>query len=140
VEVNVPDDLPLLRVDPGLLERVFVNLIDNALRYGGPDPVKITARAGAESAKVEILDHGSGVPVGERERLFEPFQRLDDRSAVSGVGLGLSVARGFVEAMSGALAADRGPDGGLLMRLRLPLATPDSSAAIESEPAGEALP
>ncbi|HEX8105106.1 MAG TPA: ATP-binding protein [Solirubrobacteraceae bacterium] len=147
VDVDVPDDLPLLRVDPGLLERVFVNLIDNALRYGGPQRVQITARAGAGSAKVEILDHGSGVPAGERERLFEPFQRLDDRSAVSGVGLGLSVARGFVEAMGGALAADRGPDGGLLMRLRLPLAgaatsaggTP-TTATVGSEPAGGLQP
>lgn len=123
VQVRVPDDLPLVQADPGLLERVFVNLIDNALRYGGDQPVEIAARAGAESAKVEVLDHGSGVPADEREQLFEPFQRLDDRSA-GGVGLGLSVARGFTEAMNGALAADRGPDGGLLMRLRLPLAAP----------------
>ena len=122
VRIEVPDDLPLVLADPGLLERVFVNLIDNALRYGGENPVQISAQAGAQSAKVEVLDHGHGVPAAERERLFEPFQRLHDRSTVSGVGLGLSVARGFMEAMGGALAADRGLAGGLLMRLRVPLA------------------
>lgn len=123
VELDVPDDLPLVRADPGLLERVFVNLIDNALRYSGERPVQVSARAGAGRAEVEVVDHGHGVPAAQRETLFEPFQRLDDRSTVSGVGLGLSVARGFMEAMDGALTADRGPDGGLLMRLRLPLAS-----------------
>lgn len=122
VQISVPDDFPLVCADPGLLERVFINIVDNALRYGGEQPVAVTAHAGASSARVEVLDHGPGVPAAQRERLFEPFQRLDDRSPVAGVGLGLSVARGFMEAMGGALAADRGPDGGLLMRLRLPLA------------------
>jgi two-component system sensor histidine kinase KdpD len=127
VEVHVPEDLPFVQADPGLLERVFVNLIENALRFGGGRPVEISARAGAESAKIEVLDHGPGVPAGDRERLFEPFQRLHDRDASGGVGLGLSVARGFMTAMGGAVAADRGRDGGLLMRLRLPLARSEAS-------------
>lgn len=139
VEVRVPDDLPLVHADPGLLERVFVNLIDNALRYSGERPVQVSAHAGGGSAKVEVLDHGHGVPVAQHQRLFEPFQRLDDRSTVNGVGLGLSVARGFMEAMDGALTADHGPDGGLLMRLRLPLATTGSQIPVDElalEPRG----
>ncbi len=122
VRVEVPDDLPLLQADPGLLERVLANLLDNALRHGGEHgPIEITAFAGDEAAKVEIADHGIGVSAEQRERLFEPFQRLDDTRA-DGVGLGLWVARGFTEAMGGAMAADRTPGGGLTMRLRLPLA------------------
>jgi two-component system sensor histidine kinase KdpD len=123
VTVRVGEDLPLVSADPGLLERVLVNLIDNAVRHGGEGaPVEITAFAGARTAKLEVADHGPGVPADERERIFEPFRRLDDRHPGSGVGLGLFVARGFAEAMGGALVADRAPDGGLLMRMRLPLA------------------
>jgi len=123
VAVNVPDDLPLVYADPGLLERVLANLIDNALRHGGPDaPVEVTAVAGAQSAKLAVVDHGPGVGSEERGRLFAPFQRADDRGATSGLGLGLSVARGFARAMGGELAADESVGGGLTMRLRVPLA------------------
>lgn len=116
VEVDVPDDLPLVLADAGLLERVLANLLDNALRYGD-GAVRITASAGAESAKLAVIDHGPGVPAEAREHLFTPF-----RGAGEGVGLGLSVARGFAEAMGGGLVADHSPGGGLTMRLRLPLA------------------
>jgi K+-sensing histidine kinase KdpD len=120
VRVDVPEDLPLVQADAGLLERVLVNLIDNAVRYGSD--AEVSASAGEFSAKLLVRDHGPGVPDEERERLFEPFQRLGDRSGpVSGTGLGLSVARGFTEAMGGTLIADRDDDGGLVMRLRLPL-------------------
>jgi two-component system sensor histidine kinase KdpD len=126
VRVAVPEDLPLLQADPGLLERVLVNLIDNAVRYGGS--ADVSAVAGEFSAKVRIADSGSGLSDEERSLLFEPFSRLGDRSGTSGVGLGLSVARGFTEAMGGTLIADRADGGGLLMRLRLPLAGVAGSA------------
>jgi two-component system, OmpR family, sensor histidine kinase KdpD len=127
VEIDIADDLPLVQADPGLLERILANLIDNALRHAGDDgPVQITAAAGAESAKLAVIDHGPGVSPDQRERMFRPFQRLDDHGPGAGVGLGLSVARRFAEAMDGALAADESPGGGLTMRLRLPLATSQS--------------
>lgn len=133
VNVHVPENLPLVMADPGLLERVFVNLIDNAVRYGGADaPIEVVASAGAENAKVEVIDNGPGIPSEQRERLFEPFQRLNDSSTRSGVGLGLSVARGFTEAMGGALVADKGPRGGLRMRMRLPLARPATDETAEA--------
>jgi two-component system, OmpR family, sensor histidine kinase KdpD len=92
------------------------------MRYGGSDgPIEIFAFGGDQSTKIEVVDHGPGVSRAQRERLFEPFQRLDDRSE-AGVGLGLSVARGFIEAMGGAMAADQTSGGGLTMRMRLPLA------------------
>ena len=81
----------------------------------------MSATAGDLSAKLKVVDHGPGVPEDEREGMFEPFRRIDDGRA-QGVGLGLTVARGFMEAMDGVLIADSPPSGGLTMRLRLPLA------------------
>ena len=111
---------------------MLVNLLDNAVRYGGDGQVQVTAWAGAESAKLEVVDHGPGVTAEQRERLFAPFQQLGDHSTVSGVGLGLTVARGFVEAMGGALVADGSSGGGLTMRLRLPLAKDGAAASRHS--------
>jgi two-component system sensor histidine kinase KdpD len=121
VRVDVAEQLPLVQADAGLLERILANLLDNALRHGGEDAIEITATAGAESAKLAVVDHGPGVAPADRDRLFVPFQRLRDDSG--GVGLGLAVAKGLAEAMGGALVADASPGGGLTMRLRLPLAT-----------------
>lgn len=120
IEVSVPEDLPLVLADAGLLERVLFNLVDNALRHGG-GRVEVSATAGAESAKLEVTDHGPGVAPDAREQLFVPFQRLDD-SSTDGVGLGLAVAKGLTEAMGGALVADGAHGGGLTMRMRIPLA------------------
>lgn len=122
ITVRVAEDLPLVLADAGLLERVLVNLLDNALRHAGAAPVEVVAYAGGESARLEVVDHGPGVSPEQREQLFEPFQRLDDRGT-KGVGLGLTVARGFTEAMGGAMVADQTPGGGLTMRVRLPLAS-----------------
>jgi two-component system, OmpR family, sensor histidine kinase KdpD len=122
LEIDVPEDLPLVRADPGLLQRVFVNVLDNAVRHGGGDqPIEVKARAGADTAKIEIVDHGPGVPEYARTDLFEPFRRIGDDSGDKGLGLGLSVARGFVEAMGGAMVADATPGGGMTMRIRLEL-------------------
>jgi two-component system sensor histidine kinase KdpD len=121
VTVDVPEDLPLVQADPGLLERVLANLLENAVRHGGGGPVEVTATAGEMSARIKVVDHGPGVPEGQRERLFEPFERLGQRTP-RGAGLGLTVARGFTEAMDGVLIADGSEGGGLTMRLRLPLA------------------
>jgi two-component system sensor histidine kinase KdpD len=71
---------------------------------------------------IDVVDHGPGVPVADRERMFEPFQRLGDQDAATGVGLGLAVARGFVEAVGGQLQPRDTRGGGLTMTMRLPLA------------------
>ena len=123
IEVDVPEDLPPVDADPGLLQRVLVNVLDNSLRHSAStEPVEVVAHAGAETAKIEIVDHGRGVPAERRAELFQPFQRPDDHRP-EGLGLGLAVARGFIEAMGGAMVADDTPGGGLTMRIRLPLAT-----------------
>ena len=132
LEIRVPEDLPLVWVDPGLLQRVFVNVLDNARRHGGADqPITVSAHGGAESVKVEVVDHGPGISEQAKDKLFEPFQRAGDGDRGQGLGLGLSVARGFVEAMDGAMVADNTPGGGLTMRIRLPLDR--AGTALETE-------
>ena len=107
--------------DGGLLERVLANLIDNALRYTESDtPVRVTAERDGGQVSIAVEDHGPGVPSGLEDQMFEPFQRLGDRDNSSGVGLGLSVVRGFVEAMNGTVRAEPTPGGGLTMVVELP--------------------
>ncbi len=111
IEVQVGDAVAL--ADPGLLERVLANLIDNALRYAGDGVIRVNAGSVAGRTLINVIDQGPGVPRNAEEQLFEPFQRLGDRINKSGVGLGLSVARGFVEAMGGTISATDTPGGGL---------------------------
>jgi two-component system sensor histidine kinase KdpD len=119
LRIVVPDDLPLVQADPGLLERVLANLFSNALRHSPPDlPPALLAREDGARVVLEVVDHGAGVPGDLKERIFEPFLRLDERS--SGVGLGLAVAKGFAEAMGGTIIAVDTPGGGLTVRVTLP--------------------
>jgi len=132
LEMAVPDGLPLLRADPGLLERVLANLFSNALRHSPPTrPPVLRARQSQDTVLLEVIDHGPGVPDEMKERIFEPFQRLDDHHG--GVGLGLAVARGFAEAMGGSIAAADTPGGGLTIRVRLPMATSEARSALGAE-------
>jgi two-component system sensor histidine kinase KdpD len=116
-----PPDLPPALADPGFLRHVFANLVDNALRHGG-SAVAVSARAIGDVVEVRVADHGTGVPPGDLERIFAPFQRLGDAPAGQGIGLGLAVARGLTEAMGGELAAEATPGGGLTLVLRVPVA------------------
>lgn len=105
--------------DSGLLERVLANLIDNALRYAPDSPVRVSAGRVGDRILVAIADEGPGIARGAETRLFAPFQRLGDQDTSSGVGLGLSVARGFVEAMGGTIWATDTPGGGLTVEIEL---------------------
>ena len=119
LQIVVPDDLPLVRADPGLLERVLANLFSNALRHSPPDsPPALLAREDGDRVVLAVVDHGAGVPGDLKEQIFEPFLRLEERSP--GVGLGLAVAKGFAEAMGGTIAAVDTAGGGLTMRVTLP--------------------
>ena len=121
-EVDIPESLPPVLADPGLLERAVANLVSNALRHGGGSSVVVRASALGQRVEVRVVDTGPGVPESDRERIFAPFQRLGDRPAGNGVGLGLAVARGFVEAMGGTLEPEDTPGGGLTMVISLPVA------------------
>ncbi|MDN5917812.1 MAG: DUF4118 domain-containing protein [Pseudonocardia sp.] len=128
VHVDIDEHVPEVLADPGLLERVLANLLDNALRHAGEVPVVLRASAHANGVELRVVDNGPGVPADRAELLFAPFQRLGDRDP-AGLGLGLSVARGFTEAMGGSLSAEDTPGGGLTMVVRLPVATVDAGIA-----------
>lgn len=120
VTVDLPPDLPGLRCDPGLLERVLVNLILNAVRYAPTDePPRITADAADERIRIRVIDRGPGIPVTDQEHVFRPFQRLGDTDNSTGLGLGLALARGLTEAMGGTLQPQPTPGGGLTMTVDL---------------------
>ena len=131
--LDIPDTLPLVVTDPGLLERSLANLVANALRYSPADqPPRLAARADGGHVVLEVIDHGPGVPAELRERIFEPFQQLGDRRSSGGVGLGLAVARGFIESTGGAVTASATPGGGLTMRVDLPMVEPIGDRVNES--------
>jgi K+-sensing histidine kinase KdpD len=121
VVVEVPDDLPLINADAGLLERAIANVVTNACQFS-PDghPVRIHARADPDSlVRLTVSDSGPGVPATDWERMFTPFQRLGETSD-GGHGLGLAIARGFTEATGVTLTPAETPGGGLTMTFTLP--------------------
>ncbi|MDX2294570.1 MULTISPECIES: sensor histidine kinase KdpD [Streptomyces] len=119
-EADIPETLPMVEVDKGLLERAVANIVENAVKYS-PDgvPVAVAASALGDRVELRVVDRGPGVPDDSKDGIFEPFQRFGDAPRGSGVGLGLAVARGFVEAMGGTLSAEDTPGGGLTMVLTL---------------------
>lgn len=123
VVVRTDPALPSVIADPGLLDRILANLLENALHYS-PDTAQVTVEAAQTDGDVSlrVVDHGPGVPPAQRETLFTPFQRLGDVPAGTGLGLGLAAARGLAEAMNATLAATDTPGGGLTMTLRVPVA------------------
>ncbi|MFD3503097.1 ATP-binding protein [Streptomyces sp. NPDC058676] len=124
VELDIPETLPMVAVDPGLLERSVANLVENAVKYSpAGERVLVAASAMADRVEVRVVDRGPGVPDEAKDRIFEPFQRYGDAPGGAGVGLGLAVARGFAEAMGGTLDAEDTPGGGLTMVLTVPAAS-----------------
>ncbi|MER6349312.1 ATP-binding protein [Streptomyces sp. NPDC001595] len=135
VDLDVPETLPMVHVDTGLLERAVANIVENAVKYSPPgEKVLVSASAIADRVEVRVVDRGPGVPDEAKDRIFEPFQRYGDAPRGAGVGLGLAVARGFAEAIGGTLDAEDTPGGGLTMVLAVRMARgrrerPDLSAA-----------
>ncbi len=123
VEVDVPETLPLVCVDAGLVERALANVVENAVRYQPEGrPVRVTAERVDADLVLRVVDQGPGVPDDRKAQIFAAFQQLGDAPRGHGLGLGLAVARGFVEANGGTLEADDTPGGGLTMVLTLPVA------------------
>jgi two-component system, OmpR family, sensor histidine kinase KdpD len=118
--VDVPESLPRVDADPGLLERAVANVIDNALAWSpGVESVLVQASAADGRVELRVSDHGPGIPAERRQQMLEPFRRLGDGSRGAGVGLGLAVAKGFVEAMDGRLVLEDTPGGGLTVAVSL---------------------
>jgi two-component system sensor histidine kinase KdpD len=121
LSIDVPETTPRVYADPALLERVLANVVDNAVTWSpAGEPVRIEAGTVGDRVHVRVVDRGPGIPVDARERVFQPFQRLGDSPNGTGVGLGLAVARGFVDAMAGDLTIDDTPGGGTTMTVNLP--------------------
>lgn len=126
--------------DPGLLDRVLANVLENALRHGGSDGVVVTTSALGPRVELRVADHGPGIPDEAREEIFRPFQRYGDAPAGDGIGLGLAVARGLTEAMGGMLEAETTPGGGVTMVIVLPAVANAAGATSEAEPGAESEP
>jgi two-component system sensor histidine kinase KdpD len=129
VVVDVPETLPRIKADPALLERAIANVVDNALSWSPPEElVRVEGACVGEQVVLRVIDRGPGIPAADRQRIFQPFQRLGDGSG-RGVGLGLAVARGFTEALGGKLHVDDTPGGGTTMGFVFPALAGDRVAA-----------
>ncbi|MEN0128072.1 MAG: sensor histidine kinase KdpD [Brevundimonas sp.] len=122
VVLDVPDDLPLVQTDPGLLERVVANLVSNAVRHApAGHPVVLGAEVVGRAIVIRVVDEGPGVADNLKAHMFDAFQRLGDSSG-NGLGLGLAVAEGLATAVGAELAVEDTPGGGLTMLVNAPLA------------------
>jgi two-component system sensor histidine kinase KdpD len=124
VDIRLPRDLPLVPLDPLLVEQVLINLLDNAIKYTPSDtPIEISAAVEGPAVSVTVADRGPGFAPGEEARVFDKFYRGQDTGARSGAGLGLAIARGIVEVHGGQITAEPRAGGGALFRFTLPLET-----------------
>jgi two-component system sensor histidine kinase KdpD len=126
VQTWVPPDLPLVEFDAVLMERVLVNLLENAAKYGAP-PVEVRACVTPDSLVLSVRDHGPGLPPalkGREAELFEKFTRGQTESATPGVGLGLAICKAIVNAHRGQIAVSNAPDGGAQFTVTLPRRAP----------------
>jgi two-component system sensor histidine kinase KdpD len=124
--------LPLLSVDPVLMQQVFINLLENALKYTPEgSPLEITAAPVGTEAEIRVRDHGPGIPKGEEERIFEKFQR-GNHVGVGGVGLGLPICRGIIESHGGTVHAANAEGGGAVFIVRIPLVPGGPPAVLEA--------
>lgn len=123
VAVELPAELPLVSLDAVLMARVLVNLVENAVKYGGPS-IRISARVASPAVGIDVSDSGPGFPPGREAALFDKFERGDREGATPGVGLGLAIAKAIVEAHGGRISAHNLPTGGACVRIELPLGQP----------------
>ena len=127
--LSFDDDLPLVQADAAQLERVFVNLLENARRYSGGHPVKVRARVVGGRMSIRVIDRGPGMSSTQLARAFEPFYRDETSDGHAGSGLGLAIVRGFVEANGGRVHAESVPGQGTVFAIELPLAKPPAATA-----------
>ncbi len=135
VEVRLPADLPLVQIDALLIERVLVNLLENASKYTpAGSNVTLSAEVIGDQLQVSVSDNGPGLPIGREEALFQKFTRGNRESATPGVGLGLAICRAIIESHHGKIVGINRPEGGVTFSFMLPLGSPPVAAAeVESE-------
>jgi two-component system sensor histidine kinase KdpD len=120
VRLAVDRDLPMVAADAAQLERAFANLLENAVRHGGGRPVLVKSRLIGGKITVRVVDQGPGIPESEWRRIFEPFQHGEADGAQGGAGLGLAIAKGFVEANGGEIAVESLPRQGSSFVVSMP--------------------
>jgi two-component system sensor histidine kinase KdpD len=129
VNIQLPDDLPFVPIDSVLIEQVFINLLENALKYTPPDrPIDLSASTDGTVVILAVADHGPGLPVGDEQRIFEKFYRARAAQNGSGVGLGLTICRGIIEAHGGRIWAENRSGGGAVFRFTLPIKVEEKAA------------
>ncbi|MGA2491182.1 MAG: DUF4118 domain-containing protein, partial [Anaerolineales bacterium] len=122
INIEIPPEFPLIQLDFVLIERVLVNVIDNALKYSPADmPIEIKAHAAGAFMEIDVADRGIGIPPEDLNRIFDKFYRVQHPGNVSGTGLGLSISKGIVQAQGGFIAAENRPGGGTIITIALPL-------------------
>src|SRR5262249_28820814 len=133
VTISIPPDLPLVSIDDILVEQVFLNLLDNVLKYTPPGtPIRIIATATDQVITVEVADRGPGLPAGEEEKVFEKFHQGDIPGS-RGAGLGLAICRCVVNAHGGHIWAQNLPEAGVAFLFTLPLSgTPPASVPLNA--------
>ena len=128
IEFDLPGDLPLVRADAAQLERVFSNLIENAVKFSPPGaPVRISGGSSSGRVAVRVADRGSGIPRRYRSQVFDPFFRGRGQAG-AGSGLGLAICRGFVEANGGRIVLQTGRDTGTSFTVSFPVARQPADA------------
>jgi two-component system sensor histidine kinase KdpD len=126
VNIQLPDEVPFVPIDSVLIEQVFINLLENAIKYTPVNsPIDLSASTDNKTVTISIADRGPGLPPGDEQRIFEKFYRASAPAARngSGVGLGLTICRGIVEAHGGRIWAENRSGGGAVFRFTLPIET-----------------
>jgi two-component system sensor histidine kinase KdpD len=133
VLVEIPDDLPLVRVDAGLIGQVLANLLENAARHTPPATVvRLRSRSTGGEVEVSVEDYGGGLRADDLERVFDKFHRGAIESTGGGMGLGLAICRAIVRLHGGRTWAEALPSGGTAFRFTLPLETAPPPAPQEA--------
>jgi two-component system sensor histidine kinase KdpD len=122
ISIDIPSELPLIQLDFVLVERVLVNVVDNAVKYSPDDtPIEIKAHAAGAFMEIEVADRGTGIPPEDLTRIFDKFYRVQRPDNVSGTGLGLSISKGIIQAHGGFIAAENRQGGGTIITISIPL-------------------
>jgi len=122
VTIEVPDDLPLVKVDAVLIAQVLTNLLDNGCKYSQPGaPISISVKRVRDEVQVSVRDCGIGIPETDLEHVFDKFYRVQRQEVIAGTGLGLSICKGIIEAHGGRIWAANNPDQGVTITFTLPV-------------------
>jgi two-component system sensor histidine kinase KdpD len=122
IDIDIPEDISFISVDFGLIVQTLANILDNAIKYSPADsPIEIKTRQSDQEVQIEVTDHGVGIPEEDLGNIFDKFYRIKRPDNVAGTGLGLSISKGIVETHGGRIVAEKGSDGGTVIKIRLPI-------------------